>query len=233
MRRQLPSPGSLPPRRRPCAPRDRAPSRGSRRPARPGRRPDQHLAVRGVEQRHVARLRSRNLRRPHHGAPPALITGRLPVLRWFTASTSSLVSSAVVAGSSLRRSPPMISGERAIDHRVIIGALLIGGEPRGALAQVQDAQRQHVGVRPAAGDAVGVPALQPAELLHQQRPLVPEVVADPPEVGVALRRGRRRPAASRRATGSAPSAGRWRRWPCAPLRSRARGRDRAGSCRRP
>ena len=66
-----------------------------------------------------------------------------------------------------------------------VAALLI---PQGALivSQVQaDApQGQHVAVRPAAGRDLALPHLTALEHIFQQVPPVPEVVGDPPHVGV-------------------------------------------------
>ena len=55
----------------------------------------------------------------HAMSPSRLNNCLLPVLRWFTANTSSFVKSDSVKSSSLVMSPPMMSGERAMLHSVI------------------------------------------------------------------------------------------------------------------
>ena len=70
-------------------------------------------------------------------------------------------------------------------------ALLRRGEP--ALAVIPDmrtdtdaTQRKHVGVGPGARTLVRSPTRGPLELLEEMRPIVPEIVGDPPQLrGVA------------------------------------------------
>jgi hypothetical protein len=75
--------------------------------------------VAGVEDREVFVLRSRDIGDPRDEVPVSK-SWRLPALAWFTARTSSLVRSASVASSSWVISAPRMSGERAMDQRVIM-----------------------------------------------------------------------------------------------------------------
>ena len=91
-----------------------------------------------------------------------------------------------MAASVFVRSPPWISGERAMDQSVInvrcsSGVKRVWRRPRSSTPSgSMSASGQCPGPR------CGVPAGQAVELLEQRRPRVPEVVADPPHVGVAL-----------------------------------------------
>ncbi len=64
------------------------------------------------------------------------------------------------------------------------GELFVAREMRRAPAQIQHAQRQHVRIRPVTRTAKRIPVSQPRELFMQRRPIVPEIIADAPEVGV-------------------------------------------------
>ncbi len=54
----------------------------------------------------------------------------------------------------------------------------------GRTRELDDAEREHVGVRPGALDAVGFPAVQAPEHAAEGFPAVPEVVGDAPHIGV-------------------------------------------------
>ena len=67
--------------------------------------------------------------------------------------------------------------------------LLILGETRLALPHDQRAERQHIGVRPRAGQTVRVPIFEPGKLFTQRQPAIPKIIADAPEVRVLLHMG--------------------------------------------
>src|SRR3546814_6950679 len=64
-------------------------------------------------------------------------------------------------------------------------ALFVGREARAAFPQREQPEREHIGIGPGAGAAVWRPVCESLELREKQRPLVPEIVADPPHVRVA------------------------------------------------
>ncbi len=72
------------------------------------------------------------------------------------------------------------------------GHLLVFGETSpavgagGAAADGDVAEGDHVGVRPVVGPALSLPARQQIELVIEQRPAIPDVVGDSPEVGVGF-----------------------------------------------